>query len=230
MSEGSRIDLSVIFPVHNEAEGITALLGFVHSLLREAHISFEILCVENGSTDDSYNILKKIEKKLTEVHVHRSEKGWGNAVLKGIENVKGVYTCYMVSDWQVDPKYILPLYKKIKKGKYDMVKIARKTRENTKRFLNSRVYNTFASLLFGINSFDINGTPKILKTDYLKKLRLSSENIALDLELLLHLKKEKKVWIEIPIFSKKRTSGASTTNIKSVLEMVYHMIRFRLSR
>jgi len=74
--------LSVILPIHNEEEGIENFLLSLIRLLREKKIIAELLCVENGSTDNSLLILRSLEKQYPGLEVIESQKGWGNAVRK----------------------------------------------------------------------------------------------------------------------------------------------------
>lgn len=223
------IELSVILPVHNEEMGIEKFLKNVASIFSHQRFSYEIFWIENGSTDNSFFILNRLCKKYKKMSVLQSEKGWGNAVRKGIKEAKGRYICYMVSDGQIDPKYIPILYKVIQEKEVDMVKVSRASRENLTRLVNSRIYNFLARLMFGLMTIDINGTPKILETRLARKLNLVSRNIAIDLELLYKMKASNLVWTEILVSSSKRTFGFSTTNIKSVFEMLWNMIKFRVN-
>lgn len=220
------IELSIVLPIHNEEKDIAVIVRNINNLLTKSKIDFEILCIENGSIDNSYNLLKSLSKAYKHVKVYKSNKGWGNAVRLGIKVAKGKYLCYMVSDNQVDPKNILRVYKIIKGNNIDLVKVRRRNRENLIRSLNSKFYNLLCLLVFGFDR-DINGTPKIIKSFVLRNMKLRSENVALDLELLLKLRKGGYKWIDIPVESKKRNWGMSTTNIKTAIEMVKHIIRFK---
>ncbi len=221
------VELSVIYPVHNEEAIIEKLVVTTRKLLADAHIPYEIICVENGSTDMTLTKLQRLARKYKELVVVQSEKGWGNAVRRGIDTAKGAYICYMVSDFQVDPRHILDVYGKIKNGPFALVKVYRTTRENRTRKVNSRLYNTLASIVFGVGSYDINATPKIIKRSLIRQFPFESHNIAIDLELMLHLKERRLPWIEIPVFAGARKSGKSTTNWKSVREMLRYMMYFR---
>ncbi len=220
------VDLTVILPVHNESAGIEKNLKTIIAVLKKLKISYEIICMENGSTDITLSVLKSLQKKIKELVVMQSQIGWGNAVRKGIQKAGGMYTCYMVSDGQIDPEYIEKLYEIRKHAA--LVKIWRTTRENGTRLLNSRIYNILARILFGIDTQDVNATPKLLETKLLKSIPLTANNIAVDLELLLALKKRGLTWYEIPAPSLIRDTGSSTTRLKTVWEMVRWMIVFRL--
>ena len=219
--------LSVVLPVHNEESGIDKVINRLVGLLRKQKISFEVICVENGSTDNSLAELDKLAKKYQELRVFQSSKGWGNAVCEGVKRARGEYFCYMVSDNQVDSKHVVTVFSKINNNGVDLVKVARKDRENFARLVNSRVYNLVSFVLFGFGG-DINATPKILETGLIRKMKLQSENIALDLELLLKLKKDNHKWFDIPVTSRKREGGISSTNFNALREMLVHILKFKL--
>lgn len=220
------VDLSIILPVHNESEVILRTLQEITHALQKQKISYEILCIVNGSTDDSYEKISKYAKRNKTVKAYFSQLGWGNAVKKGIKQAKGEYSLYMVSDGQVHASIIPKLYQLIQNSTFSMVKIKRITRENFTRSFNSRVFNASANLLLGIRSYDINGTPKIIKTALLKKVPFISPNISLDMELMLFLKKNELAVKEIPVKSYRRKGGKSTTNWKAVGEMYYYILKF----
>ena len=222
-----RYDLSVILPVHNEAGGIEDFLTRLDSVLRHEGLLYEIICVENGSTDRSYDILLKLTKRLSTLCLVRSTVGWGNAVRKGIEFASARYICYLVSDGQVDSATIPILYREIVAKDLVMIKGFRKNRENILRRIVSLVYNILPRLFFGLRSHDINGTPKLIRSDIVKSMVFTAPNIAFDLELLLALHTKKYPWIEVPIEGKRRVWGKSSTTMKTMLEMLGAIFQFR---
>jgi dolichol-phosphate mannosyltransferase len=223
------VELSVILPVHNEAGVITKTIKDIEKVLRLAKISHEFICVENGSTDDTLQIVKSLTRKYP-LKVITSELGWGNAVKAGISQATGKLTCYTVSDGQVEAKYIVGLYHNyLNQKQFSLFKIWRTKRENQTRLINSRSFNLISHLVFGIDSRDINATPKLLDTKLLKSVPLTANNIAIDLELLLKLKKRGLTWQEIPAPSLKRDLGESTTKLKTVWEMIAWIIKFKFT-
>lgn len=220
------LDLTLVLPVCNEEEIIGSVIEKIIKALK-GKISYEIIAVENGSTDLSFQILQDLKDKYSNLRVFQSKKGWGNAVKEGIKQARGEYLCYMVSDNQIDPKYIPEVYKIISLGDCDLVKVKRVKRESLFRTLNSKAYNFFALILFGINVSDINATPKIVRTTVIKKLNLQSENIAFDLELLYKLTRRKLKVKDVAVVSKKRDKGVSKTNLFSALEMLIEMFKLR---
>jgi glycosyltransferase involved in cell wall biosynthesis len=226
------LNLSIILPVHNESLLIIQSVTDIERVLDKAKIIHELIFVENGSTDDSYLKLQKLKREIKNAKLIRSEIGWGNAVRAGIWQAQADLVCYMVSDGQIDAKFIVELYEKYQENIHNpsiaLYKIWRTNRENATRLVNSRSYNFISRLLFGLESWDINATPKLMETKLLKSLTLTSENIAIDLELMLKLKKLGLTWREIPVPSKKRDAGKSTTNLNAVWEMLSYMVKFRL--
>lgn len=221
------MELSVIFPVHNEAGTIEKTISRTVSVLHAAGITADIICVENGSTDTSAEVVRGLIKKYRIVRMITSEKGWGNAVKRGLAEAKGRYVCYMVSDYQVDPEHIVTVFRELKKNPGSLVKVTRLTRENTQRLINSRIYNVCAKILFGFSTIDINATPKVIDRNLIAGYTFVSHNIAFDLELLQKITHDGVRVIDIPVKSMRRAAGASTTNWKSVLEMIRYMFRFR---
>jgi glycosyltransferase involved in cell wall biosynthesis len=222
------VKLSLILPVHNEADGIVKNLSAVIRVIDGIGTSTEIICVENGSTDRTYQLINQLSKKDPRIKLIRSECGWGNAVRAGIKKASGKLICYMVSDGQIDPATISSLYQKYLENQDPEVqlwKIRRSNRENPTRLVNSRIYNFLTRIVFGIDSGDINATPKLIRADLLKSIPLTSPNIALDLELMLYLKKHRLKWVELAVVSRQRENGRSTTKPKTVLEMIKWMVK-----
>jgi len=220
-------DLTVVLPVHNEAQTIEETVRKTRDVLRKNAISHEILCVENGSTDESLKILKKLSRQYLEIRILRSRVGWGNAVRKGLADARGRLFCYMVSDGQVDPACIPVLLRRYREKRVALVKVWRKSREDRIRFIVSRCYNLLTAAWFGLPSRDINATPKIAETKLLRSLPTTADNFLFDIELLLALKKRNLPWLEIPVPSNKRAGGRSTTNLKNIWDVLRFMVRTR---
>jgi glycosyltransferase involved in cell wall biosynthesis len=222
------IEFSLILPVHNESEIISKSIQHIIEVLNQMKLSYEIICVENGSTDNTEDILDKLAHNDKKIIVIKSKQGWGNAVRAGINIAEGIVCCFMVSDGQIDASIIPQLYQKYRTNndpKIVLWKVWRTSRENSARFINSRIYNLISRIIFNISSKDVNATPKLIETELLKSISLTADNIAIDLELLLEIKKRRLGWIEIPVQSIKREAGESTTKLKTVLEMTKWMVK-----
>lgn len=227
-----RPNLSLILPVHNEASSVQKTLSDCERVLRAGKISYEMLCVENGSSDGSLSVLKTYAKDHKRVFIYQSGLGWGNAVREGIRRARGELVCYMVSDGQVPASSVVTLYQAFKKNTdKDIVlfKIWRTSRENSVRLINSRLFAVFSVVLFGFFVRDVNATPKLLPRIILQKIPLTATNIAVDLELLLGVRALGLRFVEIPVPGKPREAGRSTTKWKTVWEMIRWMVKKRFS-
>lgn len=221
-------ELSLVLPFLNQEDIIIPVLKNIQDTLDRAQINYEIIMVNNGSSDRSYTVLQKLSKQDARLHAYNlSKKGYGLAIKKGWGEAKGKYVCHMVSDGQVDPKTIVLVYREIAKEKFDLVKILRHTRENKLRTINSYVYNLFANFLFRIGTHDTNASPKVFSKHFIRVFSIKADDSFLDLELMVKAKYLNLKIKEIPTSSLQRAGGKSNTSIKTVLEFINNMLRFR---
>lgn len=223
------IDLTLILPIHNEEEGIDSVFADIYHVLKLLHINFEILLVENGSKDKTFEKLKAIAKKYKQARVLVASKGYGSAVLAGLAKAKGKYVSYMPSDGQIDMKVYPQLWKTAKNGKYDIVKVKRLHRESLIRTATTRFFSLLLLILFTVPWLDINGSPRIFKRKYLDKLNLVSKDSFIDAEMTIKSHKLHFTFIEIPMENLDRVGGISTRSWKTYSEFIKNIWRFRTS-
>jgi glycosyltransferase involved in cell wall biosynthesis len=219
--------LSLILPVHNEEDIIEKVLKEIIATLKKGNITYEILLIENGSSDSSPKVVIELSKKYSYVRSLVSSKGYGNAILKGFSQSIGKYVCYMPSDGQVDLTVLPKLIKNI--GKYNLVKVKRITRENLGRLLLSKLFDLSIYILFQSKLLDINGSPRIFARSVLKKLDLKAKDSFIDAEFTIKLSKLKWTVLEIPMENINRYGGKSTRNLKTYFEFIKNIIKYRTS-
>lgn len=220
--------LSLVLPIHNEEEIIAPVVAEILSVLREAAVAHEIVLVENGSTDGSLTVLRRLAADSGDVVVVVAEaKGWGRAIQAGWRAARGDWVAHMPSDGQIDPAVLPELLDRVASGQADLVKVRRVRRENRLRQYNSWVYNRLARLLFGTESRDVNGCPKVFARVLLDRLQITSADSFLDLELLVKMKFLGIRLAEVPIISRARLGGRSNTSPATTLEFLRNMIAFR---
>lgn len=144
------IALSIIIPVFNEEGNIKKLHEKIANVLYNNY-SYEIVFVDDGSTDTSFVALKKIASNDKNVKVVRlmSNYGQSNAISAGIANSTGTIIVTMDSDMQHDPKDILPLVEKIKEG-YHVVCGWRKKRNSSDSLIRKTIPSKLANILVRI--------------------------------------------------------------------------------
>jgi glycosyltransferase involved in cell wall biosynthesis len=219
--------LSLTLPVHNEEDIIEKVLKEIINTFKKCKITYEILLIENGSKDNTLETVINLSKKYKYVHSFVSPKGYGNAVIKGLEKSKGKYVCYMPSDGQIDLTVFPKLINSV--NKYNLVKIKRITRENFARLFFSKLFDYIIYVLFQSRLIDINGSPRIFLRSEVKKLNLKAKDSFIDAEFAIKLSKLKWTVLEIPIKNINRYGGKSTRSIKTYAEFIKNILNYRLS-
>lgn len=206
-------EISILIPVFNEQGNIENLYKEITDTLGNGK-SYEIIFTDDGSTDNSFNILKKISSKDSRVKIVKliSNYGQSNAIAAGITNSRGEILVTMDSDLQHDPKDIDPLVKKIKEG-YHVVCGWRKQRNSSdsviKKIFISKIANVLIRNITGQKLNDSTGGMRAFR-------RKVSETIPLYGEMhrflpILAIWKGFKV-TEIPIHIRKRGTGKTHYN------------------
>lgn len=174
MLHPKKILLSVIIPICNEERNIKPLYSRLKESLTPLHQDFEIIFINDGSTDKSEKILKDIYKKDRRVIIisHQTRLGKAAALGSGFESAQGKLIITMDGDLQDDPKEIPKFVKKILQG-YDLVSGWRLKRKDAFfKIFTSRVMNLLISLLSGFKFHDFYCGLKCCRQETLRKLNL----------------------------------------------------------
>ncbi len=167
--------ISVVIPAYNEEENIPILYEKLKKVLDNLGEDYEIIFVDDGSTDGTYEILKEIAQKDKKVKVIRFRRNFGQtaAMYAGFEHAKGDIIITMDADLQNDPEDIPRLLEKMKEG-YDIVSGWRKDRKDPffSRKLPSMIANWIISKVTGVHLHDYGCTLKAYKADIAKQYRL----------------------------------------------------------
>ena len=167
--------ISVVIPAYNEEENIPILYEKLKKVLENLGEDYEIIFVDDGSTDRTYEILKEIAQKNKKVKVIRFRRNFGQtaAMYAGFEHAKGDVIITMDADLQNDPEDIPKLLEKMKEG-YDIVSGWRKDRKDPflSRKLPSMIANWIISKVTGVHLHDYGCTLKAYKADIAKNYRL----------------------------------------------------------
>lgn len=176
MSEQS-VELSVIVPVLNEQENIAALYEELTQALAD-HRSYEIIAVDDGSTDDSFKRLRTYHEQDDRLRVIRFRRNFGQtaAMAAGIEHARGEVIVPIDADLQNDPADIPKLLAKLEEG-YDVVSGWRKHRQDAKltRLLPSWIANRIIAWITGVKVHDFGCTLKAYRREVVTETRLYGE-------------------------------------------------------
>jgi dolichol-phosphate mannosyltransferase len=218
------MSLSIIIPCRNEEENIEITIGEIIRYLNDSLEQFEINIVNDFSSDNTLNKIKKLSELEKKVKVYDNKvKGLGGAINLGIKNASCKYTTIVMADLSDKPADILKYYKEIDDNQLDAVLGSRfiagsqiKNYPKNKLFFN-RIFNYLVKILFWHHYNDFTNAFKIYKTDVLKEIRpFVSENFNIFLELPLKIISRKYKYSVIPISWKNRKSGKAKFQIKEL--------------
>lgn len=203
--------LSIFFPVFNEEANLEVLLNQALRIIPQIAKQYELLIINDGSTDDSLKIAQKIAKKHNEIKVlsHPSNLGYGEVLKTGIKQSQYEWIFWTDSDLQFDLAEIVNLVRE--SNKYQAIIGYRKKRvEGIFRHFNANLFKLYIDLLFRIKVKDIDCAFKLFQADLLKKLKLSSGSAFTSAEILYLLKKKGIKFKEIPVTHYPRLYGQAT--------------------
>ncbi|NPB06474.1 MAG: glycosyltransferase family 2 protein [Aquificae bacterium] len=167
--------ISVVIPAYNEEENVPLLYEKLKKVLDALGEEYEIIFVDDGSTDRTPEILKKLAEKDPRVKVIRFRRNYGQtaALQAGFEYAKGDVVITMDADLQNDPEDIPRLLEKLNEG-YDIVSGWRKDRKDPflSRKLPSAIANWIISKVTGVKLHDYGCTLKAYRSDITKRYRL----------------------------------------------------------
>lgn len=151
--------ISVVIPTYNEEGSLVELCNKLESVLsRETKNNYEVLFIDDGSTDDSFSIIKEISKKNNKFRAIRFRRNYGKsaALSEGFKSAKGAVIITMDADLQDDPDEIPNLMNKIREG-YDLVSGWKKKRNDPiNKTLPSKFFNFVTSKASGLKLHDFN--------------------------------------------------------------------------
>ncbi len=172
------MDLSIVIPLYNEDESIDELHSKIVSSLSNSSLNYEIIFIDDGSSDNSWNIIKDVTKRVHNTRAIRFLTNYGKsmALSAGFKSTRGEVVVTMDADLQDDPNEILQLYNVLINEDYHIVSGWKKKRYDSVIFKNlpSQLFNWAARLSSRIKLNDFNCGIKAYKSDVIKEIKLTS--------------------------------------------------------
>jgi len=173
-----KMDISVVIPLYNEEESLPELHDWIKKVMENNNFSYEIIFMDDGSNDNSWQVIKKLSEKNPNVKGIKFRRNYGKsaALHIGFSEAKGNVVITMDADLQDSPDEIPYLYNMIIKDNYDLVSGWKKTRHDPiSKTIPSKFFNFVTRKLTGIKLHDFNCGLKAYKKDVVKSIEVYGE-------------------------------------------------------
>jgi len=173
------MDISVVVPLFNEEESLPELAAWIKRVMEENNFSYEIMMIDDGSRDNSWEVVRKLQKENPLIKGIKFRRNYGKsaALYCGFEAVQGDVVITMDADLQDSPDEIPELFRMIKEDGFDLVSGWKKKRHDpvlTKN-LPSKLYNWTVRRMSGIKLHDMNCGLKAYKKNVIKSIEVYGE-------------------------------------------------------
>ena len=170
------MDISVIIPLFNEAESLPELTAWIQRVMRENSYTYEVIFVNDGSTDNSWDVIEELCKNDNNLHGIKFRRNYGKspALFCGFERTKGDVVITMDADLQDSPDEIPALYRMITEEGYDLVSGYKKKRyDPLSKTIPTKLFNATARKVSGIkNLHDFNCGLKAYRNEVVKSIEV----------------------------------------------------------
>ncbi|MDD3078257.1 MAG: glycosyltransferase family 2 protein [Paludibacter sp.] len=173
------MDISVVVPLFNEEESLEKLYEWIERVMKAHKFSYEIIFVNDGSTDNSWDIIENLQKRDFNIRGIKFRHNYGKspALYCGFQAAKGDVVITMDADLQDSPDEIPELYRMITEENFDLVSGWKKKRYDSKltKNLPSKIYNATARKVTGLKLHDMNCGLKAYKLEVVKNIEVYGE-------------------------------------------------------
>lgn len=172
------MDISVVIPLLNEDESLPELHDWIVKVMEEHNFSYEILFIDDGSTDNSWEVIKNLRSKNSQVKAIQFRRNYGKsaALNEGFQDAAGDVIITMDADLQDSPDEIPELYRMIVEEKYDLVSGWKKKRfDPITKTIPTKLYNWMTRRMSGIKLHDMNCGLKAYSSNVVKNVEVYGE-------------------------------------------------------
>ncbi len=225
----NNVSISVFFPCYNEQDNITRVVEQALMVLEKLNADFEVIIVDDGSSDSTGQIAEEIagqEDRVKVVH-HRTNLGYGAALQSGFKAATKELVFYTDGDGQFDINEMPPLLRLMEQ--YDIVSCYRLNRQdNLIRKINGWCWTKLVCLLFGMKIRDIDCAFKLYKREIFDKIELVSTGALIDAEILARAVRKGYRVTQQGIHHYPRTAGTQTgANLHVILRAFKELLKLR---
>ena len=221
--------LSVVLPAYNEEANVERAVEGVSSAAQQLGIDYEIILVNDGSTDRTGEIARELMQCVPSFRLveHYPNRGYGGSLRAGFAAAMGDLIAFVPADNQFDFREISRLLERLDEA--DIVSGYRAERQDTFiRKLNGFGWNMLVRLLFGYLCRDIDCGFKLFRREVLERVTIVSDGAMIDTEFLAGARARGFRIAEVPVTHLPRVAGESTgANLKVIAKAFRDLVRFR---
>jgi glycosyltransferase involved in cell wall biosynthesis len=173
------MDISIVIPLYNEEESLPELCAWIRRVMIEHNYSYEIILVDDGSSDGSWNVVRLLQSENPYIRGLKFRRNYGKsaALNKGFEKANGEVVVTMDADLQDSPDEIPELVRMIREDGFDLVSGWKKKRYDSRLAKNipSKVYNATTRRLSGVKLHDMNCGLKAYRLEVVRAIEVYGE-------------------------------------------------------
>jgi glycosyltransferase involved in cell wall biosynthesis len=209
--QGSQAAISVFFPAYNDAESLRVLIPKTMETLRAITPDFEVIVIDDGSTDNTPDVVQRMQREFPALRVirHPQNRGYGGALRSGFQAASKPLVFYTDGDGQYDVGELRDLLARLREG-VDVVngyKIRRA--DSLHRRLLGRSFHGLVRLLFGLRVRDVDCDFRLLRRHVLESVSLTFSSGAIGAELVTQIERAGFRIEEVPVHHYPRRNGKS---------------------
>jgi len=225
----NNVSISVFFPCYNEQDNIARVVKQALTVLEKLNADFEVIIVDDGSTDGTGQIAEEIagQKGRVKVVHHRTNLGYGAALQSGFKAATKELVFYTDGDGQFDINEMPPLLPLMEQ--YDIVSCYRLNRQdNLIRKINGWCWTKLVCRLFGMKIRDIDCAFKLYKREIFDNIKLVSTGALIDAEILARAVRRGYRITQRGIHHYPRTAGSQTgAKLRVILRAFKELLKLR---
>lgn len=220
--------LGLVVPLYNEVSLCGASVRALVACLDGVGAPYQLLLVDNGSTDGTWGLLQELCRSSPSVRMLRlsHNEGYGGGILSGLAQLDTPLLGWHWGDAQIEPGVVVQAWRVLEAEHLDMVKTRRIHREDGKqRALISTLYHAFAAHFSRVKTSDINGCPKILTRESWARIHASHQGWLLDFQVMTRAESLRLKVGEVQATMRAREGGSSHVRLHTLGEFVTNMGR-----